>query len=116
MPHHGIFIIQPEIGTFALCAREETIHLVLIQIHQAAIALIVLVVHIVDTCVTIRCCHLLASIRPSFFPVIRGFVQMCVDVALADAAILGNLLHRCLVIHSLLLVVSHMLFDRHALP
>ena len=53
MTHDSVFIIGPEIWTFSLRPREETIHLVLIQIHQTAVLFTILIIHIVDTHITI---------------------------------------------------------------
>jgi hypothetical protein len=59
MPYYRILIVQSEEGTLLHSAREEVIHIVLIQVCHAVIALIFLVIYIVDTCVTIHCHRLL---------------------------------------------------------
>ncbi len=53
MPYHAVFVIQAKIGTFVLSARQEPVHLVLIQIHKTDITVFFLFINIVDTYVTI---------------------------------------------------------------
>jgi len=53
MAHHPILVIQLIIGAGILCAGQETVHFVLVQIDQAIITLVLLIIYIIDTAVTI---------------------------------------------------------------
>jgi len=52
MTHHAILIVQPIIGAGLLRIRQETDHLVLIQIHKTVITIILFLIYIIDTAVT----------------------------------------------------------------
>ena len=53
MPHDQIFIIQLIIRTIIKCSREETHHVVLVKIHIAHIALILIIINKIYAGITI---------------------------------------------------------------
>ncbi len=117
MPHNSIFIICPEIRAFPPASRQETVHLILIQIHHTAIALIILVINIIDTHLTDTHKHspslfLLPSPgRPLTLP-----VQIRINLPFAHAPVFCYLLHGRFILHALILIIGHMLLDTPILP
>lgn len=112
VPHHSILVIQSKIRALLLAGRQKAIHIILIQIRHTRIAFIILIIHIIDTCVTNA--HLL--IPPFCFLALLLLVQISINLSLSHTPILRHLLHGSLGIHSLPFIISHMLFDTHILP
>jgi hypothetical protein len=83
MPDYIVFVVPAEIRTLPPAPGKETVHFILIQIYQAAVAFIFLIINIIHAYITITVCHF-----DNFLFCI--FPQSCCDTRLLSPESLGS--------------------------